>query len=478
MNLLEDIQNAASDPSSSVSTLLRKCRILAARLGNQRLEDWIVWESDGYPEDVPVPKYRIWSLQVRGNFLGPCSNLNHAPIPTVNLPKNVQKSYNEYKCRFSISSVESTIENENKTVLTTGGLASVLGGNVYSGMTCVECWAEFSIGDCIELLNVVRNRVLDFSLELWKANPAVGESNSDAQELLSEDGITQSVNQTFNTTVHEGNIMADNTISKLRVSRAEASEKISSQIDRGKELHEAQIYSEQDLGKLQFETSKWIDYNKTLFATLFDESPLPDLHGSPVIHVPLPSLSEKITDYKKQIFSWIKDLYSIYEQLDLYMELPSNTQPATNQDTMNNENKKIFIGHGRSHIWRALKDFIVEKLKLPYEEFERIPTAGMSISNRLEEMLEGSCMAFIIMTGEDEHADNLLHARENVIHEVGLFQGRLGFKKAIILLEDGCERFSNIEGLIYISFPKGDITAAFEKIRDVLEFHNIKEESV
>ena len=69
MNLLEDIQNAASDPSSSVSTLLRKCRILAARLGNQRLEDWIVWESDGYPEDVPVPKYRIWSLQVRGKFL-------------------------------------------------------------------------------------------------------------------------------------------------------------------------------------------------------------------------------------------------------------------------------------------------------------------------------------------------------------------------------------------------------------------------
>ena len=159
-------------------------------------------------------------------------------------------------------------------------------------------------------------------------------------------------------------------------------------------------------------------------------------------------------------------------------ELPSNTQQPTNQDTMNNANKKIFIGHGRSHIWRALKDFIVEKLKLPYEEFERIPTAGMSISNRLKEMLEGSCMAFIIMTGEDEHADNLLHARENVIHEVGLFQGRLGFKKAIILLEDGCERFSNIEGLIYISFPKGDITAAFEKIRDVLEFHNIKEKSV
>ena len=201
MNLLEDIQNAASDPSSSVSTLLRKCKILAARLGNQRLEDWIVWESDGYPEDVSVPNYRIWQLQVRGNFLGPySSSLNLAPIPTVNLPKNLQKSYNEYKCRFSIASVESAMENENKTVLTTGGLASVLGRNVYSGMTCVECWAEFSVGDCIELLNAVRNRVLDFSLALWKENPTAGETSSTVQKSLSPEKITQ----IFNTTVHSG----------------------------------------------------------------------------------------------------------------------------------------------------------------------------------------------------------------------------------------------------------------------------------
>ena len=205
MNLLEEIQNAAADPSSSVSTLLRKCKILAARLGNQQLNDWIIWESDGYPEDVSVPNYRIWQLQVKGNFLGPYGScLNRAPIPAVNLPKNVRKSYNEYKCRFSIASVESAMENENKAVLTTGGLASVLGGNVYSGMTCVECWAEFGIGDCTELLNAVRNRALDFSLALWTENPTVGESNSNAQELINQEKVTKLFNQTFNTTVHGG----------------------------------------------------------------------------------------------------------------------------------------------------------------------------------------------------------------------------------------------------------------------------------
>jgi hypothetical protein len=31
---------------------------------------------------------------------------------------------------------------------------------------------------------------------------------------------------------------------------------------------------------------------------------------------------------------------------------------------------KIFIGHGHSLAWRDLKDFIVERLKLPYDEFK------------------------------------------------------------------------------------------------------------
>ena len=37
--------------------------------------------------------------------------------------------------------------------------------------------------------------------------------------------------------------------------------------------------------------------------------------------------------------------------------------------------------------------------------------------------------------GEDEHKDGSVHPRENVIHEAGLFQGRLGFPRAIVLLE-------------------------------------------
>ena len=82
-------------------------------------------------------------------------------------------------------------------------------------------------------------------------------------------------------------------------------------------------------------------------------------------------------------------------------------------------------------------------------------------------------MAFLVCTAEDEHADSTQHARENVVHEAGLFQGRLGFERAIILLEEGCAEFSNIHGLGQIRFPKGNISAVFEEIRTVLEREGI-----
>jgi predicted nucleotide-binding protein len=62
-----------------------------------------------------------------------------------------------------------------------------------------------------------------------------------------------------------------------------------------------------------------------------------------------------------------------------------------------------------------------------------------------------------------------VRARENVVHEAGLFQGRLGFKKAIVVLEDGCKPFSNIDGLTRLQFPKGNIRSMFQDARETLE---------
>jgi len=135
----------------------------------------------------------------------------------------------------------------------------------------------------------------------------------------------------------------------------------------------------------------------------------------------------------------------------------------------------VFIGHGRSKEWKDLKDFINDRMHLPWDEFNRVPVAGIPNTVRLSTMLDAAAIAFLVLTAEDELTDGKMQARMNVIHEAGLFQGRLGFTRAIIMLEEGCEEFSNIAGLGQVRFPKSNIKAAFHDVQLVLEREGIIE---
>jgi predicted nucleotide-binding protein len=136
---------------------------------------------------------------------------------------------------------------------------------------------------------------------------------------------------------------------------------------------------------------------------------------------------------------------------------------------------RVFIGHGRSTVWMRLRDFLTAELGLEVEEFNHEPAAGISTTDRLRDMLSRTRVAFLVLTAEDEHGDHSKHARENVVHEVGLFQGKLGFNKAIIMKERKCAEFSNIHGLTYIPFSKQRFNNAKAEIRRTLEREGIIE---
>jgi len=187
------------------------------------------------------------------------------------------------------------------------------------------------------------------------------------------------------------------------------------------------------------------------------------------------------SDLRRKVLEQIRQNHGIIdpeqlaEQLRVSVErIIGSLQALRNQglitsfETLKKPNH-IFIGHGHSDAWKTLKEFLAGRLGLKVDDFENEFVAGYAIPERLTEMLDRAAFAFLVMTAEDEAADGTMHARENVIHEVGLFQGRLGFRKAIVLLEQGCHEFSNIHGLLHIEFPRNDIMRASEQIRGVLE---------
>jgi hypothetical protein len=168
------------------------------------------------------------------------------------------------------------------------------------------------------------------------------------------------------------------------------------------------------------------------------------------------------------------------ERLDRLVDFRGKTEEegiellAAQISRMGQKGKRVFIGHGHSNVWQDLRDHLKDGLGLEVDYFEREAQAGRIIPARLNEMLEGASFAFLVMTAEDEHAgDEEKHARENVIHEAGLFHGKLGLERAIILLEEGCARFSNKEGVIHLSFRPGKIKDCFVDAEKVLRKNKI-----
>lgn len=146
----------------------------------------------------------------------------------------------------------------------------------------------------------------------------------------------------------------------------------------------------------------------------------------------------------------IESVFNVFERNVEASKITSESTPI-----------KVFIGHGGDQQWRDLKDHLHELHGLDVVAYEIGPRAGRSVKDVLEGMLSESSFAILVLTAEDQHVDGELHARQNVVHELGLFQGRLGFTRAVALLEAGVREFSNILGVNQIRFSKGNIRETF-----------------
>jgi len=153
----------------------------------------------------------------------------------------------------------------------------------------------------------------------------------------------------------------------------------------------------------------------------------------------------------------------LINNLDYILELRSNMRIGEKVETSEKKNR-IFISHGRSKEWYKLQDHLERDLEKLTLELAQEPNLGRTILQKLSEEAEKCSLAIVVMTGDDITADNVIRARENVMHEIGYFQGLYGLNNIILLHEEGVNIPSNIHGLVYIPFPKDTIEATFGAI--------------
>lgn len=218
MSLLGEIQDAAIDSNTDLAVLLRKCKVLAARLGSLEFKQWVENELSGYADIENLPDYRICRVNSKGHFSGPFqSGLRNADIPLSCIPSDFHKNLSHAYFTQPVAAMESLIKDSKSGTLQEPwlpDLVAYVGQNIYQSMNCIQAFKVIPTSAMVAALDAVRNRVLNFVLEIEAESPSAGEAPVNSNPVPQE-----KVHQIFNTYITGSvqNVAAGSTNVKQRV---------------------------------------------------------------------------------------------------------------------------------------------------------------------------------------------------------------------------------------------------------------------
>lgn len=179
MPLLHEIQESVVQEGADLGSILLKLRFLASRSGSDVLEEWVKHESEGYPNDVEVPPYRIVGVSYKGTFSGPFgSGIQNAPIPIHLIKKFAGESWVSFEVRESIAGVDELVGGSAESGslgIDASNLILLLQGKVYANYACNSVSETISRTSLTEIQQAVRGRILELTLELEKSIPAAAD---------------------------------------------------------------------------------------------------------------------------------------------------------------------------------------------------------------------------------------------------------------------------------------------------------------
>ena len=183
MTLLQEIQRETSSSGGDLATILRKCKILAARLGSEEFARWITWELDGYPDDQPMPPYRQIAVQGYADFVSIVWKVSRQPIFWPVLEKKAYEQLHPFEFRKGIAQASALIEG---ATIPRPDLALLLQDKMFPDMNCVGAVVEISGNEFAQLLSSVKNRILDFVLQIEAEYPDAGEAPPNTHPVPAE----------------------------------------------------------------------------------------------------------------------------------------------------------------------------------------------------------------------------------------------------------------------------------------------------
>lgn len=201
MSLLTDIERAATTSTEPLTDLLRRCKVLAARLKHAEFASWVSHELNGY--DVggdALPSYRRAATpNSQGTLLGPFAQAKNVPLPIRNLPEDVRKLLVRTPFHQSVGTLQELAKIDHQGHLRPWDptLVGLLQNHFHEDMSLAHAEVQIPPGTVAGILDTVRTRVLDFVLAIQAENPDAGEVAPDAPAPIPSQNVTNIFNSTI-----------------------------------------------------------------------------------------------------------------------------------------------------------------------------------------------------------------------------------------------------------------------------------------
>lgn len=187
MEILRQIQSDILDQGVHVSVILRKAKVLAAQLDSRELGEWVSAELDGYNSFEDLPDYRKLHTSIAGQWTNGYWMVNNHSVPLFKIEdKEFTKKLTLYPVFSGIRSVENLVTDlGDKRIMLPPDTVAVVNtyvGEQGYGYSTLHYTLDSRTFD--QILDTVRNRLLDFILKLDKQ--WISEKNPPAQSQVRE----------------------------------------------------------------------------------------------------------------------------------------------------------------------------------------------------------------------------------------------------------------------------------------------------
>lgn len=171
MDVLGKIIDEAVDGTTDLSSILRKCLVLATRLKNEKLKQWVLSELNGYDDKANLPPYRVGHVESVGTFLGSFNRqLNNTPLPSIVLKEQHREFADTAYYMQPIAAYEQSAQADTGTfqVAWPANIVALYQDKFFPDdqMALNRAHQVIPKTAITGLVSTVRNKLLEFALEL------------------------------------------------------------------------------------------------------------------------------------------------------------------------------------------------------------------------------------------------------------------------------------------------------------------------